>query len=99
METKTIKQILSNLPDEVREKAMLSVILEKGREGLDEILCFSCGNDSVEVSAIMGSMNMNKALGGIDYWTQEVMNLRNDKRFVTTNFKFEDWRAADFNFR
>lgn len=80
METKTIRQVLSNLPDEVRDMAIISAILAGGRGSIDEQLCFSCVNDCPEVSAILGSIDLERAIGGIDFWTTEVMRLRKDTR-------------------
>ena len=82
METKTIKQILSNLPDEVRDMAILNVILACGRETLDQKLCYSCGGDSPEVSALLGCTDLNRAIGGIDFWTNQILNLRKDSRKI-----------------
>lgn len=82
MEAKTIRQILSSLPDEVRDMAMISVILACGREALDQKLCYSCGGDSPEVSALLGCTDLNRAIGGIDFWTNQILNLRKDSRKI-----------------
>jgi hypothetical protein len=79
---KTIRQVLSNLPDEVRDMAIISAILAGGREELDEPMCTTCMGNQEVVSALMNSLDMEQALGGWYFWAEVILRLQGDNRIM-----------------